>query len=135
LGYNISFAAEFKIEGRATNTVVRSILCLALGTIGSNDHLMVDVPDLNWYKGSFMAKADGVKVYIFCYEFGYMMCVTDPESTVVSFMASTTHKDLPKIFKKPDVVMPCQDCQGTHRLRPCWTRDVIFLSPAFSLCT
>ena len=43
-----------------------------------------------------MAKADGVKVYILQYEFGYMMCVTDPESTVVLFMASTTHKDLPE---------------------------------------
>ena len=41
-----------------------------------------------------MDKADGVKVYIFCYEFGYMMCITDPESTVVSLMASTNAQGL-----------------------------------------
>jgi hypothetical protein len=65
----------------------------------------VDVPDLNGYKGSFMAKADGVKVYIFCYEFGYVMCVTDPESTAVWSMFSITHKALPETFKKPDVLL------------------------------
>jgi 6-phosphogluconolactonase (cycloisomerase 2 family) len=61
---------------------------------------VVDVPDLNGYKSSFIAKADGAKVYIFCYEFGYVMCVTDLESTVISPRVSTTHKDLSEIQKK-----------------------------------
>jgi ABC-type tungstate transport system permease subunit len=61
---------------------------------------VVDVPNLNGYKSSFIAKADGVKVYIFYYEFGYIMCVTDPESTMISPRVSTTHKDLSKILKK-----------------------------------
>ena len=30
---------------------------------------IVDVPDQTQYKGAFMAKADEIKVYIFCYEF------------------------------------------------------------------
>lgn len=58
---------------------------------------MVDVPDLNGYKSSFIAKADGDKVYILCYKFGHVMCVTDPESTVISPRVSTTHKDLSEI--------------------------------------
>jgi hypothetical protein len=67
---------------------------------------VVDVPDLNGYKSSFMAKVDGVKVYIFCYELGYVMCVTDSESMVISPRVSTTHKDLSEIKKKkPNVLL------------------------------
>jgi len=67
---------------------------------------VVDVPDLNGYKSLIMAKADGIKVYIFCYEFGHVMCVTNSESTVVSPRVSTTHKDLSEILKeKLDVLL------------------------------
>jgi hypothetical protein len=66
---------------------------------------VIAVSDLNGYKSSFITKADGVKVYIFCYEFGYIIYVTDPESTVISPRVSTTHKDLSKILKKPDVLL------------------------------
>jgi hypothetical protein len=118
-----SFAAEFEIEGKATNTVVRSILCMAMGIVGtvstmrneidsefmgdvrSSDHVVVDVPDLAGYKGSYMAKADGMKVYVFCYKFGYVVCVTDPDLTVVSCMATITYKDLPEVSKRPDVLI------------------------------
>jgi hypothetical protein len=66
----------------------------------------VDVPDLNGYKSSFIVKADGVEVHIFYYEFGYVMCVTGLESTVVSPWVSTTHKDLSEIFKEmPDILL------------------------------
>ncbi|KAL9122248.1 MAG: hypothetical protein Q9187_001200 [Circinaria calcarea] len=118
-----SFAAEFEIEGDVTNTVVRSILCLSMGIVGtvsamrdeidsefvadvrSSDHIVVDVPDLTGYKGSYMAKADGVKVYVFCYEFGYVVCVTDPDFTVVSCMVTITHRVLPEMSKRPDVLL------------------------------
>jgi hypothetical protein len=67
---------------------------------------VVNVSNLNGYKSSFIAKADGVNIYIFCYEFGYMIYITDPESTVISPRVSTTYKDLSKIQKKrPDVLL------------------------------
>lgn len=118
-----SFAAEFEIEGEATNTVVRSILCLSKGIVGtmstirdeidsefmsdirSSDYIVVDVPDLTGYKGSYMAKADGMKVYVFCYKFGYVVCVTDLDLTIVSCMVTITYRNLPEISKRPDVLL------------------------------
>ncbi len=118
----VSFAAEFEIEGRVTNSVVRSVLCIALGTIGSvssmrdeidsdfmsevrsSDHVVVDIPSATGYAGTFMAKSDGMKVYAFCYEFGYVIRVTDPMLTVVACMVTIVHRGLPEITR-PDVLL------------------------------
>ena len=45
-------------------------------SVRSSDHIVVDVANMKEYKGSFMAKADRIKVYVFC-QFGYVVCVTD----------------------------------------------------------
>lgn len=126
-----SYAAEFEMLGRVTNTIVRSVMCLSLGTVGaistmrdqidyefmsnvrSSDHVVVDVPDMDGYKASFMTKVDGVKVYVFCYEFGYIVCITDPDLTVVSCMVTITSRDLPEYSKTPDVVLAEMLTDGT----------------------
>jgi hypothetical protein len=118
-----SFAGEFEVERRATNSIMRAVLCLALGTTGSinamkyeiddqflndiksSDHIVVDVPDLMGYTGNFLAKGDGVKVYIFCYEFGYAVTTPDPMLTLVTYMVTITHRDLPEMTKAPNVIV------------------------------
>lgn len=117
-----SYAAEFEIEGRCTNMVLRAVLCLAMSTIGvvkkmrgeidpefvsdvkSSDHAVVDVPSLVGYRGRFRAKSDGIKVYVFCYNFGHVVCITDPDLTTTACMVTVTHRDLPEMTRKPDVV-------------------------------
>lgn len=137
-GSKVSYAAEFEIEGKVTNSVVRSVLCLALGTIGtissmereidpefmynvrSNNHSVIDVPNFDGYldkinpnngEGVF-AKADGMGMFVFCYEFGYVVTVTDPQLTIYSCMVTVTHKDLPEMTTKPDVVFAEMDKNG-----------------------
>ncbi len=127
----VSYAGEFEIEGKVTNSVVRSILCLALGTVGtissmvreidsefmydvrSNDHVVIDVPDVKGYSGIFLAKADGMKVYVFCYQFGYVVTITDPHLSIVTCMVTVTHSDLPEMTTTPDVVLAEMMMDGT----------------------
>ncbi|OAP53868.1 hypothetical protein AYL99_11890 [Fonsecaea erecta] len=118
-----SYAAEFEIGGRATNSVVKAIVCICMGIVGTissmrgmvdpeyksdiraADHVVMDVPNMNVYKGQSMAKADGVKVYILCYIFGYMVCSTDPEITVLSSMVTIDRAVMFELTKRPDVVV------------------------------
>ncbi|OAG36662.1 hypothetical protein AYO21_09137 [Fonsecaea monophora] len=91
-----SYAAEFEIEGRATNSIVKAIVCTCMGIVGTiwsmrgavdpefrsdnraADHIVMDVSSLKGYKGEYMAKADGMKVYILYYTFSTGM----PELTI-----------------------------------------------------
>ncbi len=122
-GTRVSYAAEFEVEGEVTNILIRRIISMSAGMVGhttrmrhlidsgfmsdvrSADHIVMDVPSLDGYRGRYMAKADGVKVYVFCYEFGYVMTLTDPDLTVVSCMTSIADLDLPELTNKPDVVV------------------------------
>ena len=122
-GSKTSFAGEFEILGSLTNSIVRSVLCVAMGTIGcvksmrnevdeqfmnevrSRDHVVIDVASMDRYAGKFLAKADGMKVYAFCYEFGYVICITDPALTVVTCMVTIAYKPLDEIATKPDILV------------------------------
>lgn len=84
-----------------------------MGDVRSSDHVVVDIPDVSGYTGLFMAKADGVKVYVFCYEFGYVVCITDPDLTVVSCVVTVTHRELPELTKTPEVVVAEMLMDGT----------------------
>ncbi|OAP53944.1 hypothetical protein AYL99_11824 [Fonsecaea erecta] len=118
-----SYAAEFEIEGKATNSVVKAIVCICTGIVGTvpsmrgmidpeyisdiraADHVVMDVPNMNGYKGQYMAKADGVKVYVLCYTFGYVVCMTDPEMTVLSCMVTIDGMNMSELTNRPDVVV------------------------------
>ncbi|XMA20910.1 hypothetical protein WAI453_013701 [Rhynchosporium graminicola] len=63
------------------------------------------MPDLNGYKGGFMAKADGVKVYMFCYESGYVVLISDPALTLVICIVVRNYADLPEIIRTPDTIV------------------------------
>ncbi|KAI4206073.1 MAG: hypothetical protein LQ346_001316 [Caloplaca aetnensis] len=87
----IKIASEFEIKGRVTNSIVRLVLCFALNLVGTIPTMQNDfVRSSDHYEGEFMAKADGVKVYVFCYEFGYIVTITDPALTLVLCMVSIT---------------------------------------------
>lgn len=118
-----SYAAEFEIEGRVTNAMIRRIICMSASMVGhvstmkrlmdigfmsdvrSADHVVIDVPNLNGYKGRYMAKADGIKVYVLCYMFGYVITLTDPDLTIISCMTTISNADLPELTDKPDIVV------------------------------
>ncbi|EMC97272.1 hypothetical protein BAUCODRAFT_68752 [Baudoinia panamericana UAMH 10762] len=86
-------------------TSVQQKIASFVSNVRSNDHVVIDVPDVSGYSGVFLAKADGEKVYVFCYEFGYVITITDPKLDVVTCMATVTHKDLPEMTHTPDVVL------------------------------
>lgn len=65
----------------------------------------MNTPNLDGYKGRYMAKADGMKVYLFCYEFVYVITLTDPDLTVISCMTGITDLDLPEMTNKPDIIV------------------------------
>ncbi|KAJ2896527.1 hypothetical protein MKZ38_005452 [Zalerion maritima] len=73
--------------------------------VRSNDPVVVDAPSLNEHAGTFMAKADGIKTYIFGYTFGYIVTVTDPALPAVSCVVSCNCSDLPEITSTPDVII------------------------------
>ncbi|KAF2858801.1 hypothetical protein K470DRAFT_220433 [Piedraia hortae CBS 480.64] len=86
-------------------TVMSSVAAKFMPAVRSNDHVVVDAPDVSVYNGVLLAKADGMKVYVFCYEFGYIVTITDPSLSVVACMATIAHSDLPPITSRPDVVL------------------------------
>lgn len=123
----VSYAAEFEIDGEVVNSVVRMVLFLALSTVGTigsmvtefmydvkcNDHVVVDVPDVKGYSGIFQPKADGMKLYAFCYEFGDMVTATNPQLSVITCMVTVSHRDLPGTTDTPDVVLAEMMMDGT----------------------
>jgi len=52
-----------------------------------------------------MVKADGIKVYVFCYPFGYAVTLSDPSLTTLSFMTTISDDDLLDLTDMPDVVV------------------------------
>jgi hypothetical protein len=67
--------------------------------------MLVDIPYLTGYNGSSMGKADGVKAYIFCYEFGYVVSITNQDMSLVSCMVVPTYADLSEITRTRDVMV------------------------------
>lgn len=119
----VSYAAEYELVDEVSSEVIRRVMAMSGNIVGhvpmmrgivdsgfmsairSRDHIVVDTPSLYGYKGRLMAKADGVKVYVFCYEFGYVMALTDPDMTVISCMVAIEDTCLPAMTDKPDVVV------------------------------
>jgi len=56
-------------------------------------------------KGRFMAKADGIKVLVFCYGFGFVITLTDPDLTTISTMTTINSSPLNELTNRPDVVV------------------------------
>lgn len=118
-----SYAAEFEIEDEATNKMVKKIICMSAGIVGngtsmrsmiditfmsdvrSRDHIVIDVPNMDGYRGRYMAKADGMKVYVFCYSFGYVVTLTDPDMTIISCMVTVDDTDMIPVTSRPDVAV------------------------------
>lgn len=63
------------------------------------------MPDVIGYEGNFLAEADGVKVYVFCYEFGYVVTITDLMLALVTYIVIGIYKDLRKITTSPNVLV------------------------------
>ncbi|KAH7001767.1 hypothetical protein B0J12DRAFT_558181, partial [Macrophomina phaseolina] len=70
-----------------------------------SDHAVVDVPDISLYKGTHMLKADGVKVYVFCYEFGYVVTSTDWNLSVISCTVTIGPTVMVEMTDKPDIMV------------------------------
>lgn len=71
----------------------------------SVDHAVVDVSDMSMYKGTFMYKADGMKVYVFCYSFGYVITMTDSALTVLSYRFTNAMQPIYEMTKTPDIMI------------------------------
>lgn len=81
-----------------------------MSDVRSSDDVVVDI---SGYTGTFIAKADGVKVYVFCCEFGYVVTITDPSLTIISSMVIVTHRVLPETTRTPDVLLAEMMVDGT----------------------
>lgn len=79
----------------------REFMCL----VQAVDYIVGDVPNLTGYKGQIIAKDDSIKVYMFCYKFGYVVSISDPNLTLISSMVIPNYSDLPEISRTPDVIV------------------------------
>ncbi|KAI0469845.1 hypothetical protein GGR56DRAFT_161317 [Xylariaceae sp. FL0804] len=76
-----------------------------MSDIKLKNHVVVDVPSLDGYKGKRMAKADGVKVYVFSYSFGYVVATTDPDLTIHSCMVTISDDLIPPLTTRSGVAV------------------------------
>ncbi|TLS20633.1 uncharacterized protein PpBr36_11066 [Pyricularia pennisetigena] len=85
---SFTYACEVEILEKTTHADLRRICADTISVVGSvssmsrfvdqdvisavrqSDHAVVNVNGISAYSGKFMLKADGVKVYVFCYLFG-----------------------------------------------------------------
>jgi len=119
----ISFSSEVEFDPGVSHSQIRMIASTMLNTVGSDyslkryiepmymsearhsDHDVVDVADLAPHKGTIMIKADGMKVYVFCYPNGYVVTFSDPNLTVISYVIAHSYKYLVEISNKPDILV------------------------------
>jgi hypothetical protein len=118
-----SYSAEVEFESRLTDMKLRRVLDWLVNIIGSVrmianeidheymnsarsvDHAVVDVSDMSVYKGVFMYKADGMKVYVFCYSFGYVVTMTDNNLTVLTYRFTNSMQPLYEMTSTPDIMV------------------------------
>lgn len=118
-----SFASEIEFKPGITHKKIKEVVNEIISMVGSEnklasyidfmfmseirhaDHDVVDVADMSLYKGSFMIKADGMKVYVFCYPNGYVVTFTDAVLTVISYVIATSYAPVVAISSKPDVII------------------------------
>lgn len=107
----VSHAAKFEIESEVSNSMIRRILSMSISMIGNVTtmkqliDIVLDALSLNWYRDRHMAKTDGVKVHVFCYEFGYVVSLIDPNLTVISCMVAVNTTYLPMMTDRPDDIV------------------------------
>lgn len=69
------------------------------------DHDVLDVSDVTMCSGIFTYKADGMKVYVFSYQTGYVITFTDRALTVIEYHIEP-RSELPEdITKTPDIMV------------------------------
>lgn len=118
-----SYSAEIEFKSRLTDMKLRRVLDWIVNIVGSVrmianeidneymssarsvDHAVVDVSDMSMYKGTFMHKADGMKVYVFCYSFGYVVTMTDNNLTVLTYRFTNSMQPLYEMTSTPDIMV------------------------------
>ncbi|KAI1748325.1 hypothetical protein F4782DRAFT_551131 [Xylaria castorea] len=76
----------------------------AMASARRPDHVVVGVHDMSMYKGVYMLEADGLKVYVFCYSFGYVVTDTHSNLNVVMFEFVDVATPLYESTSKPDIL-------------------------------
>ena len=118
-GDNVTYAGEIEIEPPVTIATVIQCISMAgcsrilapsinpefMMMVRSSDHLVLDVPSLDGYSGTFMPKVDGQKAYILCYEFGYVVTVTDPSLTTIMCVTRTEGSEVGVMADMPDIIV------------------------------
>lgn len=128
---SFTYACEVELLERTTHADLRRICADMVSVVGSvsamsrfvdqdvmsaarrSDHAVVDVNDISAYSGKFMLKADGVKVYVFCYSFGYVVTDTHPSLRVVTFEFVDTGTPLYEMTSEPDILVAEMMVDGT----------------------
>ena len=119
----ISYASEVEFRNGVTYRQMRTVLKSVVNTVGSittlkrqidpvfmseiryTDHDVVDVTDLNTHTGTIMHKADGMKMYVFCYASGYVIAQTDDNLSVISYVIANLEGPIYECTNKPDVLV------------------------------
>lgn len=119
----VSYSSEIELEPGVAHAQLRLVLIAMMNTIGSEkemkryidsaymdevrhaDHDVVDVKDLTPYKGTIMIKADGMKVYVFCYVNGYVVTFANASLTVINYTVGMKNRLMYQITNRPDVLV------------------------------
>ena len=119
----VSFASEVEFKAGVAHAEIKAVASAIVNMVGTElsmvphvdstfmaevryvDHDVVDVADMSAYRGSFMIKADGMKVYVFCYPNGYVVTFANRTLNVISYVISSSYTPLVAITRKPDVMI------------------------------
>lgn len=141
-----SYSGEIEIMQKVTPRQLRMLLDVFVNIIGhsrtianeidyeymssvrSADHAVVDVSDISMYKGTFMYKADGMKVYVFCYSFGYVVTMTDTNLTVISCRFTDAMQPIYEMTRTPDIMVAEMMMDGTLIYIDTLARDSFVMS-------
>lgn len=125
----ISFASEVEFKNGVKHAEIRRVMNEILLSVGSEnelmpvnrperfinqthmdearhaDHDVIDVKDLSPYRGTKMLKADGMKMYVFCYTNGYVVTFANARLTVYEFKIALRSSLLCEITDTPDILV------------------------------
>ncbi len=96
----VSSVIEMSSSG---TSMARHIDAQYMSQVRSTDHDVIDVSDVSNCSGLFTYKADGMKVYVFAYNSGYVITFTDRKLTILDYRVEAVDEVPEDVSSKPDV--------------------------------
>ncbi|CVL09218.1 uncharacterized protein FMAN_15458 [Fusarium mangiferae] len=106
VGWETMMSETTMSETIMSETTISSYIDEAfMAEVKMSEHSVVDISSAENCSGKFMYKADGMKMYVFRYECGYVVCFSDRKLLAMSYIIENNSVFTVDINKTPDVVI------------------------------